>query len=90
MAIGLGLGILSTRLTDVVPVPAPAMFLVAAALVSDIWPGIYEHVPIQTVERIAVVALIVILSERGDGHRLAAVPRLGRPDPARSGCSARS
>jgi cell volume regulation protein A len=65
VAIGLGLGILSTRLTDVVPIPAPAIFLVAAALVSDIWPGIYEHVPIQTVERIAVVALIVILLNGG-------------------------
>ena len=45
--------------------PAPAIFLVAAALVSDIWPQVYEHVPILTVERIAVVALIVILFNGG-------------------------
>ena len=65
VALGLGLGVLSTRLTDVVAVPAPAVFLVAAAIASDVWPGIYEHVPIQTVERIAVVALIVILLNGG-------------------------
>ena len=47
------------------PVPAPALFLVAAAVASDIWPELYEHVPIRTVERIAVVALIVILFNGG-------------------------
>jgi cell volume regulation protein A len=65
VAIGLVLGVLSTRLTDRVPIPAPAIFLVAAALASDAWPGIYEHVPIETVERVAVVALIVILLNGG-------------------------
>ena len=39
--------------------PAPALFLVAAALASDLWPSLYDHVPILTVERIAVVALVV-------------------------------
>ena len=53
------------RLTGRVPVPAPAIFLVAAAVVSDLWPQVYEHVPILTVERIAVVALIVILFNGG-------------------------
>jgi cell volume regulation protein A len=56
---------LSTSLTERVPVPAPAIFLVAAAAVSDIWPQIYDAVPIETVERIAVVALIVILFNGG-------------------------
>jgi cell volume regulation protein A len=65
VAIGLVLGVLSTRLTDRVPIPAPAIFLVAAAFVSDAWPGIYERVPIETVERVAVVALIVILLNGG-------------------------
>jgi cell volume regulation protein A len=65
VAAGFGLGVLSTRLTDYVPVPAPAIFLIAAALVSEAWPAIYEHVPILTVERIAVVALIVILFNGG-------------------------
>ncbi len=59
------LAAMSSTLTGRVPVPAPAIFLVAAALVSDIWPQIYEHVPILTVERVAVVALIVILFNGG-------------------------
>jgi potassium/hydrogen antiporter len=62
---GFSLAALSTKLTERVPVPAPAMFLVAAALASDLWPGIYEYVPIRTVERIAVVALVVILFNGG-------------------------
>jgi cell volume regulation protein A len=62
---GFTLAVLSTKLTERVPVPAPAIFLVAAAAVSDLWPRVYEEVPIQTVERIAVVALIVILFNGG-------------------------
>lgn len=62
---GFAIAALSTRLTERVPVPAPALFLVAAAAVSDVWPAIYEHVPIRTVERIAVVALVVILFNGG-------------------------
>jgi cell volume regulation protein A len=59
------LAVMSTALTGRIPVPAPAIFLVAAALVSEGWPQLNEHVPIQTVERIAVVALIVILFNGG-------------------------
>jgi cell volume regulation protein A len=62
---GFALAVLATRLTARVPVPAPALFLLAAAAVSDIWPGVYEAVPIRTVERIAVVALVVILFNGG-------------------------
>jgi cell volume regulation protein A len=65
ITVGFALAVLSTKLTERVPVPAPAMFLLAAAAVSDIWPGVYEAVPIRTVERIAVVALIVILFNGG-------------------------
>jgi potassium/hydrogen antiporter len=64
---GFALAALSTTLTERVPVPAPAIFLLAAAVVSDIWPRVYEAVPIVTVERIAVVALIVILFNGGIG-----------------------
>ena len=59
------LAVLSTTLTGRFPVPAPAIFLVAAAVVSDVWPRLYQVVPILTVERIAVVALIVILFNGG-------------------------
>jgi cell volume regulation protein A len=62
---GFALAALSTTLTERVPVPAPAIFLLAAAVVSDFWPRVYEAVPIVTVERIAVVALIVILFNGG-------------------------
>ncbi len=62
---GCSLAILSTRITDYVPVPAPAIFLIAAAVTSDLWQGIYDELPIKTVERIAVVALIVILFNGG-------------------------
>ena len=62
---GFSVAVLSTKLTERLPVPAPALFLVAAAIVSDLWPDLYAHVPIRTVERIAVVALIVILFNGG-------------------------
>ena len=62
---GLALAVLSTRVTAWVPVPSPVVFLVVAALVSDIWPSLYEEVPALTVERIAVAALIVILFNGG-------------------------
>ena len=65
VTVGFALAVLSTKLTERVPVPAPAIFLLAAAAVSDIWPAVYEAVPIKTVERIAVVALIVILFNGG-------------------------
>jgi potassium/hydrogen antiporter len=59
------LAVLSTRVTERIPIPAPAIFLLAAAFASDLWPRLYESVPILTVERIAVVALIVILFNGG-------------------------
>lgn len=62
---GLALGVLATKLTERIPLPAPAIFLIGAALLSDAWPRLYEAVPIRTVERIAVVALVVILFNGG-------------------------
>ena len=62
---GFSVAVISTRLTERVPVPAPALFLVAAAVVSDLWPELDEHLPVRTIERIAVVALIVILFNGG-------------------------
>lgn len=59
------MAVISTALSARFPLPAPAIFLVAAAVVSDVWPQVYEHVPILTVERVAVVALIVILFNGG-------------------------
>ncbi|HET6658195.1 MAG TPA: cation:proton antiporter [Gaiellaceae bacterium] len=62
---GVALAVVSTRLTAWVPIPSPVLFLLAAAVVSDLWPHLYEDVPVLTVERIAVAALIVILFNGG-------------------------
>ena len=52
------------KLTELFPVPAPALFLVAAAVASDIWPGLARLSTVD-VERIAVVALVAILFDGG-------------------------
>ena len=55
--------LLSAKLSGRLSIPAPAVFLVAAALASDLFPSLY--VSIKTVERVATVALIVILLDGG-------------------------
>lgn len=62
---GLTLAVLGSALTNRVPVPPPLVFLIAAAAISDLWPGLYGGLSIVTVERVAVVALIVILLSGG-------------------------
>src|SRR3954464_11727213 len=88
---GFTLAVLSTRVTEHVPVPAPAIFLVAAAVVSDIWPQIQDQLAIKTVERIAVVALIVILLNGGmeiGWRRLRGSAGPPRCDRGAGGCAA--
>lgn len=58
------LALLANRLSTRIRVPAPALFLVAAAVASDIWPTL-GSVPLQTDERIVTVALVVILFDGG-------------------------
>jgi cell volume regulation protein A len=53
------------KLTERFPVPAPALFLVVAAVASDVFPGLETVISIHNVERIGVVALIVILFDGG-------------------------
>ena len=65
LSAGVGLALLSTKLTERLPIPSPAIFLLAAAVASDVWPGLYDRAPIRSVERVAVVALIVILFNGG-------------------------
>ena len=65
VAAGLSLALLSTKLTEYLRVPAPGLFLIVAAVLSDVFPGLTEQVSIQTVERIGVIALIVILFDGG-------------------------
>ena len=56
---GVMLAVLATKLSERYPIPAPALFLVAAAAAPVVVPDI------RNVERIGVVALIVILFDGG-------------------------
>jgi len=56
--------VLSNRLGEWIPIPAPALFLVGAAVASDVWPRL-EAVPVSAVEQVATVALAVILFDGG-------------------------
>jgi cell volume regulation protein A len=63
---GLAAALLVSKVSERVPVPAPVLFLVAAAFASELFPALEgHHVAILTVERIAVVALIIILFDGG-------------------------
>jgi cell volume regulation protein A len=61
----LSVALLSGRLSERIRVPTAAFFLLAAAVTSDVWPEAGDAVSIRNVERIAVVALIVILFDGG-------------------------
>lgn len=76
---GLLLALLASKVSERVPLPEPGLFLVLAAVASDVFPELSQHVTILEVERIAVVALIVILFNGGTlvgwrRFRVAAVP----------------
>lgn len=79
VAAGLLLALLASKVGERFPIPAPALFLVVAAIASDVFPRLSEHLTILEVERIGVVALIVILFNGGTlvgwrHFRAAAVP----------------
>lgn len=61
----LSVALLSNKVSEKLRVPTAAFFLLAAATASDLWPGLGKAVSIRDVERIAVVALIVILFDGG-------------------------
>jgi cell volume regulation protein A len=63
VAVAFLLALAAFKLTQWLPVPAPALLLIAAAVASDLIPEL--AIDIVTVERIAVVALIVILLDGG-------------------------
>ena len=73
----LSAALLASKLSARTSIPAAAFFLVAAALASDLYPSLV--VSISTVEKIATVALIVILFDGGSSiglrrFRAAAIP----------------
>jgi potassium/hydrogen antiporter len=57
--------VFSNKLSERLRVPAAAFFLLAAAIASDLWPDLADALSIRDVERIAVVALVVILFNGG-------------------------
>ncbi|MBA3735090.1 MAG: cation:proton antiporter [Actinobacteria bacterium] len=59
------IAVLSNKLSERLRIPAAGLFLVAAALASDAWPRLAHALSIRDVERIAVIALIVILFDGG-------------------------
>ena len=62
---GAGLvAVLSNRLSQRLRVPAPAIFLLAAAAASDVVPAL-GRVPVVTVQRVVTVALVVLLFDGG-------------------------
>jgi cell volume regulation protein A len=74
---GLSAALLASKLSARIAIPSAALFLVAAALVSDAYPSLV--LSISTVERIATVALIVILFDGGSSigwrrFRASAIP----------------
>ncbi len=68
VGVGFSFALVASKLTELVPVPATAIFLAAAAVASDLSPRLGDYLSIQTVERIAVVALVAILF--GGGYEI--------------------
>jgi cell volume regulation protein A len=60
------LAIVSSRVSKLLRVPPPAVLLVAAALASDVFPAL-GRMPIEQVQRIVTVALVLILFDGGMG-----------------------
>jgi cell volume regulation protein A len=81
VSIGLSLALLGRAFTDRFAVPTAALFLIGAAVASDLVPELGDELSVVQVERIGVVALIVILFDGGldigwRRFRAAAVPIL--------------
>jgi potassium/hydrogen antiporter len=59
------LAVLSHKVSEHVPIPSPAIFLLAAAIAAHFWPGLGRQLSVLDVERLAVVALALILFDGG-------------------------
>jgi potassium/hydrogen antiporter len=64
-SVGLSLALLGRAFTGRFTVPMAALFLIAAAVASDLVPELSDELSFVTVERIGVVALVVILFDGG-------------------------
>jgi hypothetical protein len=58
------LAVLSNRVSERIRVPAPLIFLVAAAVASDLFPSLGQ-LPVVTVQRVVTVMLILLLFDGG-------------------------
>jgi cell volume regulation protein A len=58
--------ILSNRVSDWIRIPAPALFLVGAAVASDLFPAL-GSMPVGTVQNVVTAALVMILFDGGMG-----------------------
>jgi potassium/hydrogen antiporter len=56
--------LLSSRVSARTRVPTPAIFLIVAAVASDLWPAL-GHIPGLTVQRVVTVALVMLLFDGG-------------------------
>jgi potassium/hydrogen antiporter len=65
VSLAFAVAVLSNMVSERLRVPSAGFFLLAAAIASDIWPALGERLSIRDVERIAVLALIVILFDGG-------------------------
>jgi cell volume regulation protein A len=63
VSVAMVLALAAFKATQWLPFPAPALLLIAAAIASDLFPGL--AIDIVTVEKIGIVALIVILLDGG-------------------------
>ena len=64
VAVAVLVAVLSSRISERIRVPAPAIFLIAAAVVSDLVPAL-SSVSVGTVQRAVTIALIPILFDGG-------------------------
>ncbi len=74
----MGLAILSSRLSERLRLPSSALFLVAAAVASDLFPQL-GRIPIEQVQRIVTVSLVLILFDGGMGIGMARFRREAGP-----------
>ncbi len=65
VAAGFALAVATSTFSERFSIPGPAIFLLAAAVASDVFSGLGDALAIREVERIGVVALIVILFDGG-------------------------
>src|SRR5829696_1345528 len=65
VAAAASLALFGRLLTERLAIPSAALFLLAAAAASDLVPAFEDAISFVTVERVAVVALVVILFDGG-------------------------